>query len=295
MPLSKSENQTTVSFQNGLKIWLGATRPKTWIAGISPVLIGTVLSDFTSWSLFMAALAFSLLIQIGTNYSNDYYDSIKGADANRVGPVRFVASGQIKPETMRNASLGLFGAAFCVSLPLVAVSGLWALCFVFSSIAFGILYTGGPKPLGYLGLGELCVLPYFGPIAVLGSYFVQSHMIPSDVFWLSLSPGLLSCAILIANNLRDRETDRVAGKNTLVVRFGRKFGVWEYGICVIGALLLPMCVHAYAQLIFIPLAVKLITRAARFQKPKEAAVLLPQTALLLILFTTLFCIEIHIR
>jgi len=292
MPLSKNENLISENSRSGLSSFILASRPKTWIAGISPVLIGTSLAGHSvSWSLFFCALSFSLLIQIGTNYANDYYDFINGADAKRVGPARAVASGWIAPSAMKTASLLTFGAAFLVSLPLVATSGLWALLFVFSSIAFGILYTGGPYPLGYMGLGELLVFPYFGPIAVCGAYFVQSHAFDPTVLLLSFAPGLLSCAILIANNLRDLETDAVAQKNTLVVRFGKTFGAWEYTISVVGAILLPTLLAFYAPLILTPLALILIRKAFTFQTSQEAASLLPQTALLLIAFTALFCAE----
>ncbi len=255
------------------------------------MLIGTSLAGFTSWSLFFCALCFSLLIQIGTNYANDYYDFLNGADAKRVGPARAVASGWISPSAMKTAAFVLFGAAFLVSLPLVAASGLWAFLFVFSSIAFGLLYTGGPYPLGYMGLGELLVFPYFGPIAVCGAYFVQSHVFDPSVLLLSFSPGLLSCAILIANNLRDLETDAVARKNTLVVRFGKNFGAWEYTLSIGGAILLPALFAFFAPLVLTPFALILIRKAFTFQSSQEIASLLPQTALLLIAFTALFCTE----
>jgi 1,4-dihydroxy-2-naphthoate octaprenyltransferase len=185
----------------------------------------------------------------------------------------------------------VFAAAFCVSLPLVASCGLWALFFVLSSIAFGILYTGGPKPLGYMGLGELFVMPYFGPIAVSGAYFVQCHQIDPTMLVLSLSPGLLSSAILVANNLRDRETDQKANKNTLVVRFGKTFGAWEYAVCVGGALIVPLFFGFYASLLLTLPACLLIHKVFTFRDSHEAAPLLAQTAALLISFTALFCIE----
>jgi len=294
MHLSKNENLILPSSPKGrnARCFVLASRPKTWIAGISPVLIGTALSGVTSWPLFFFSLAFSLFIQIGTNFSNDYYDFINGADKDRVGPTRFVASGQIAPSAMKAVSLWMFGLAFCVSLPLVHATGLWALAFVFSSIAFGILYTGGPKPLGYMGFGELLVLLYFGPVAVCGSAFIQAHAIDLRTLCLSLSPGLLSCAILIANNLRDEETDRRAKKNTLIVRFGRTFGAWEYAFCVTLALALPLVFSLYASLALIPLALPLIRKAFRFKASQEATPLLAQTALLLILFTLLLCANI---
>lgn len=291
MPLSKNENLITENSPSGLSPWILAARPKTLIAGLSPVLIGTALSGVESWSLFFFTLSFSLLIQIGTNYANDYYDFLQGADLERVGPARAVTSGWIAPSAMRSGAFCIFGLAFLASIPLIATSGLWALLFVISSIAFGLLYTGGPKPLGYMGLGELLVLTYFGPIAVSGAYFVQCHAIDPPMLLMSLCPGLLSSAILIANNLRDMETDRKAKKNTLIVRFGKTFGAWEYAICVSTALLLPAALGIYAPLILAPLALFLIYRASTFRQSEEAKPLLAQTALLLILFTAFFCIE----
>jgi len=238
-----------------------------------------------------ATIAFALCIQIGTNYSNDYYDGLRGVDAHRIGPERFVGSGAIEPSQMRFASHLLFAFAFGVSLPLVANCGVWAFFFVFSSIAFGILYTGGPRPLGYMGLGELFVFLYFGPVAVLGTAYVQCHAISGAMLLASVSPALLSCAILIANNLRDHETDRIAHKNTLVVRFGKTFGACEYALSVSLALLLPLCIGCYSPLALIVPALFLIRKAFTFQTTKEVVPLLPQTALLLILFTTFFCLE----
>jgi 1,4-dihydroxy-2-naphthoate octaprenyltransferase len=192
---------------------------------------------------------------------------------------------------MKRAWQLVFMAAFCVSMPLVAACGLWALIFICSSIAFGILYTGGPKPLGYMGLGELFVLPYFGPIAVAGAYYVQAHQINATILWLSLSPGLLSAAILVANNLRDEETDKRASKNTLVVRFGRTFGAWEYALFVSSALLLPLFYGFYGPLFLAPFAILLIHKAFTFRNSQEGAPLLAQTAALLIAFTALFCVN----
>lgn len=281
---------------SALNAFIAASRPKTWIASISPVLIGAVMARREegqfSWFLFACSALFSLLIQIGTNYANDYFDFINGADTqHRIGPARAVISGWISPKAMRQAAFSLFFAAFCVSIPLVVATGLWASYFVLSSIAFGLLYTGGPKPLGYIGLGDLLVLLYFGPVAVIGSYFVQTHAVHFAPLAISLAPGLLSCAILVANNLRDAETDRAAHKNTLVVRFGKSFGAWEYATCVTCALLLPIGFGYFSSLLLLPFVIPLIHQAFSFQNAPDIAPLLPKTAKLLIAFTLLFCAE----
>ena len=277
---------TTPTLQTALFL---ASRPKTWIAGLSPVLIGAALASSKgplSWSLFLYSLLFSLFIQIGTNYANDYFDFLNGADtAKRTGPARAVASGWLSPELMRNAFSAFFGAAFLVSLPLVYACGPWALAFVFSSITFGILYTGGPRPLGYIGLGELLVLIYFGPVAILGTYFVQRQEVSLPLFFLSLSPGLFSCAVLIANNLRDEESDRAARKNTLVVRFGKTFGRCEYVTSLGVAYLIPLLLGFFLPVLTLPLALLLVRKAWS----QDLVPLLPQTAFLFTLFTALLC------
>jgi len=276
---------------SALKAYFSASRPKTWIAGISPVIIGISLASKEgpiSVPLFLFSLLFSLFIQIGTNYANDYFDFLNGADQNRVGPARATTQGWLQPLQMRNAFLALFGAAFFASIPLMAQCGIWALFFVLSSIAFGILYTGGPKPLGYMGLGDLLVIIYFGPVAIAGTYFVQQQSVPP--LFLTLAPGFLSCAILTANNLRDEQTDRTVGKNTLVVRFGKTFGRWEYALCIFLAALIPAVYGMYFPLLILPLSIPLLKTAFTFKTPQEAIPLLPKTAFLLIVFTALFCL-----
>ncbi len=295
MHSSNDGNQIMENSPSVLKAIVLASRPKTWIAGISPVAIGAALAfrdGPCSIHLFLCSIFFSLFIQIGTNFSNDYYDFINGADNHkRIGPARAVAKGWIEPETMRNASLFLFGAAFLVSLPLVFACGLWAFLFVLSAIAFGILYTGGPLPLGYMGLGELLVLIFFGPVAVLGTYYVQRQALTFDTCLLSLVPGFLSAAILVANNLRDEYTDRETGKRTLVVQWGRLFGRIEYAACmVLSALILYFFGYSLSFFVFLA-SIPLIRSAFTYTYPEEIVTLLPKTALHLILFTILFCLE----
>lgn len=274
---------------------LKASRPKTWPAGLCPVALGAVLAardGKLSWMLVSCCLLFSFFIQVATNFANDYFDFVNGADSNRVGPPRAVASGWISPSDMRSLAFVLFAVAFAVSLPLVFAVGLWALAFVFSSIAFGLLYTGGPRPLGYMGLGELLVLVYFGPVAVLGTYFAQRQTVDTEILALSLCPGLLSAAILTANNLRDEENDRNAKKNTLVVRWGQTFGQFEYTAFVMLSVVLPMTVGLYWQLAMLPFGMLLLRKTWSFRSAQEAMPLLPQTALFLFVFTGLMCWEV---
>lgn len=210
-----------------LSVWISATRPRTLPAAVAPVLAASALAwrdgDFNGVAAALC-LAFALLIQIGTNFANDYYDFIKGADtAARIGPRRAVAAGLIAPATMKRAMVGVFIAAFLAGLPLLAYGGWPLLVIGLASIACGYAYTGGPYPLGYNGLGDIFVFIFFGLVAVGATYFVQTEVITADVWLIGGGIGALAVNILVVNNYRDAETDVSAGKRTLVVRFGRGF------------------------------------------------------------------------
>jgi 1,4-dihydroxy-2-naphthoate polyprenyltransferase len=203
-----------------------AARPRTLPAAVAPVLVGTSLAirDGTFHPIaFIAALLGAILIQIGTNLSNDYSDARRGADSDeRIGPVRVTAGGLVPPRQVLIATYLTFGAAVLCGAYLIAVAG-WALLAVgAASILAGVLYTGGPRPYGYEGLGEVFVFLFFGLVAVTGSYFVQRRGLPWQAFVLAVPVGLLIAAILVVNNARDIDTDRRAGKRTLAVRLGRE-------------------------------------------------------------------------
>lgn len=226
-----------------LTIWILAARPKTLWAAVAPVVIGTAMafeSGGGAWLPAGAALFGAVMIQIGTNLANDYFDYQKGADAgDRLGPLRVTQAGLVKPETMR--------LAFAVAFALAAVAGLylawragWPIVLVGGlSILCGILYTAGPCPLGYVGLADLFVLVFFGPVAVGGTYYVQTLEINATVLASGLAPGLFSVAILTVNNLRDMESDAKVGKKTLAVRFGKRFARWQYLSCIMTASAIP--------------------------------------------------------
>ena len=203
-----------------------AARPRTLPAAVAPVLVGTaaaqLVSDDVRWGAFIGALLGSILIQIGTNLANDYSDAKRGADsADRLGPVRVTSSGLIAPRRVLHATWIAFAAALAVGIYLATVAG-WELLVVGAvSIAAGVLYTGGPRPYGYAGLGEVFVFVFFGLVAVNGSYYVQLEELDLLPFLLSIPVGLLSTAILVVNNVRDLDTDARAGKRTLAVRLGR--------------------------------------------------------------------------
>lgn len=212
-----------------LRIWAMAARPRTLPAAIAPVLVGTAAAiseaggDFPRVAGFFAALIASVLIQIGTNLANDYSDAHRGADmADRLGPVRITSAGLVTPRRVLVATWVAFALAVLCGIYLAILAGPIILAVGAVSIAAGVLYTGGPRPYGYAGLGELFVFCFFGLVAVNGSYYVQLENLALLPFGLSIAIGLLSSLILVVNNIRDLETDRRAGKRTLAVKLGRE-------------------------------------------------------------------------
>jgi 1,4-dihydroxy-2-naphthoate polyprenyltransferase len=208
-----------------LRLWWMAARPRTLPAAVAPVLVGTALAatEGTFHGLrFLAALLGAMFIQIGTNLSNAYSDARRGADTeDRLGPVRVTAGGLVPPRQVLVATYVAFGLAVLVGIYLVLTAGWQLLLVGAASILAGVLYTGGPRPYGYEGLGELFVFLFFGVVAVTGSYFVQMERVSPEALMLAVPVGLLAAAILVVNNVRDLETDRRAGKRTLAVRLGR--------------------------------------------------------------------------
>jgi 1,4-dihydroxy-2-naphthoate octaprenyltransferase len=211
---------------SGVRIWLMAARVRTLPAAVAPVLVGTSLAGFLHVFhplRFVAALAGAVFIQVGTNLSNDYSDARRGADTDdRLGPVRVTAGGLVPPKQVLIATYISFGVAVLVGIYLIAVAGWVLLAIGAASILAGVLYTGGPRPYGYEGLGELFVFLFFGLVAVTGSFYVQVKHLDWEAFALALPVGLLAAAILVVNNVRDIDTDRRASKRTLAVRLGRQ-------------------------------------------------------------------------
>jgi 1,4-dihydroxy-2-naphthoate polyprenyltransferase len=217
---------TVTERPSAVRIWLMAARPRTLPAAVAPVLVGTALAateDTFKVLTFLAALVGALFIQVGTNLSNDYSDARRGADTeDRLGPVRVTAGGLVPPRQVLIATYVAFGVAVLAGTYLIATAG-WELLLVgAASILAGVLYTGGPRPYGYEGLGEVFVFLFFGVVAVAGSYFAQTEELTWEAFVLAVPVGLLASAILVVNNVRDLETDRRAGKRTLAVRLGRE-------------------------------------------------------------------------
>ena len=283
-----------------LNIWLLAVRPKTLGAALAPIMIGTAVAFAEGKGHAGAALAAlfgALLIQIGTNFSNDYFDFIKGADTEeRLGPMRATQAGLVSPQAMLKNFVLIFGLAVLVGIYLVYRGG-WPIVIIgILSIASGILYTGGPMPLGYLGLGDLFVLIFFGPVAVGGTYYVQSLEISEVVILAGFGPGLLATALLAVNNLRDEPTDKKVGKKTLAVRFGPGFARAEYLAAFTLALILPFVLafrtdaHWFAclsALIIIPgrSAIRQITSGVKGIELNETLAL---TGKLIIIYSVLF-------
>lgn len=248
-------------------------RPRTLPAAAVPVAAGTALAyRLADWNPPAAALclAFALLVQIGTNFANDYYDFVKGADTpDRLGPNRMVAAGLIAPAAMLRAAVAVFVLAFLVGLNLVFFGG-WGVIWVgAASIAFGFAYTAGPFPLAYKGLGDLFVFIFFGLVAVSFTFFVQTGFFAPEGWIVGSAVGALAVNVLVVNNYRDMETDARAGKRTLVVRFGRKFALVEYGLMATIALMAPFALlgrwaalPVLLPLVLLPAAVQLLRQLA---------------------------------
>jgi 1,4-dihydroxy-2-naphthoate octaprenyltransferase len=281
------------------EIWIGAARPRTLPAAAAPVLLGSALAwHVGKFSPVAAALcfAFAVLVQIGTNFANDYYDFVKGADnADRVGPRRAVAAGLVSPATMRSAMIAVFTAAFLVGLGLLPWGGWPLLLIGIASIVCGVAYTGGPWPLGYLGLGDIFVFLFFGLIAVGATYFVQTGELNEQAVLAGSAIGALAANILVVNNYRDVVTDAAAGKRTLVVRFGRGFARAQFLGAWVIALGVPLAFVAQGHRrwlllpwLLAPLAWTHTRRLRQSTMPAELIALLGDTGKILALYSLFF-------
>jgi len=254
------------------RLWIMAARPRTLPAAIAPVLVGTAAAVYVTngeefrIGAFVAALLGSVFIQVGTNLVNDYSDARRGADTvDRLGPVRVTASGLVTPQRVLVATWLAFAVALACGVYLTAVAGPLILAVGLASIAAGVLYTGGPRPYGYEGLGEFFVFLFFGLVAVNGSYYVQLEELDGLPFGLSVSVGFLAAAILVVNNIRDADTDARVGKRTLAVQLGRERSRGLFRALLIGAAaILPLTLLAWdgpavalLALLVAPLALRL--------------------------------------
>lgn len=288
---------------SGLSIWIQAARPATLTLSAAPVILaaafGWVDGVFDGVAVFFA-LWVAAFIQIGTNIANDYFDFKKGADTeDRLGPARVTQQGWAKPKTVAIAAALCFALAFLGGLVLVYKAG-WILLLVgIFSILAGAWYTGGPAPLAYTGLSDIFVVIFFGPVAVLGTYYAQSRMLSWPIGVASIALGLMATAVLVVNNLRDRHTDVIAHKRTLVVRFGRRFGEIEHAFCLlapfaivgVGVLKGIFSVGALLTLILLPVAVHEIRSVLR-KDGVDLNVHLAGSARAAVLFSILFSLGI---
>jgi 1,4-dihydroxy-2-naphthoate octaprenyltransferase len=280
-------------------VWWLAARPKTLLAAVTPVWVGSACAAAVGgfrWQPALAALAGAMLLQIAANFANDVFDYEKGADtAARLGPARAVQAGWVTPTAMRRALAVVIAVVIAIGAYLASVAGPVVWWIGLSSIVAAVAYTGGPYPLGYHGLGDVFVLAFFGFVAVAGSAFVQVGEVPGLAWLASIPVGSLATAILVVNNVRDVETDLAAGKRTLPARFGRRFGVVEYWVLLAVAygvpFLPPLAGASYGAGLLpcatLPLALRLAAGVAR-ERGARLNPVLARTALLLFAFGVLF-------
>jgi 1,4-dihydroxy-2-naphthoate octaprenyltransferase len=290
---------TTTERPSPLHIWLLAARPRTLPAGVAPVLVGTALAIHDGTfrvGAFIAALLGAVFIQVGANLSNDYSDARRGADTeDRLGPVRVTAGGLVPPKQVLTATYVSFGLAVLCGVYLIVIAGWVILAIGAASILAGVLYTGGPRPYGYEGLGDLFVFLFFGLVAVTGSYYAQVEHLEWQAFALAVPVGLLAAAILDVNNIRDAPTDARAGKKTLAVRLGRGRGRDLYAAEVYLAFLIPPVVGlagGYGPWLFLvwlalPLAVPLVRTVRQHDDGPTLNAALAKTGMLQLAFCML--------
>ena len=240
--------------------WIIGARVKTLPAAISPVLVGTALAEEVNWINALLALLVSLSLQISVNFANDYSDGIRGTDTNRVGPIRLVGSGIASAKSVKQAMFISFSIAAISGILLALQTSYWLILVGAISILAAWGYTGGKRPYGYLGFGEISVFIFFGLVATVGSYYVQSNQISARAVLLSIPIGALACAILVMNNLRDLPLDKQAGKRTFAVRIGDTKTRYFYVLLLIAAQLISAYAYTFNSyalltLIWLPLTI----------------------------------------
>lgn len=277
--------------------WIAGARPRTLPAAVVPVAVGTGVAfgyDGAVWWRALLALFVALALQIGVNYANDYSDGVRGTDEGRVGPMRLVGSGAAAPREVLTAAFGCFLAAAVAGLVLVVVTGAWWLLLVGAlSIAAAWFYTGGSRPYGYRALGEISVFVFFGLVAVAGTTFVQAEALPWTAVVAAVPVGLLACALLVVNNLRDLVTDGPVGKRTMAVVLGDSRTRTLYSVClvlplVIALALVPWQPFAALTLLAAPLAVAPVRAVVQGATGRALITTLQQTGRFQLVFGLLF-------
>ncbi|MGD1012400.1 MAG: 1,4-dihydroxy-2-naphthoate polyprenyltransferase [Acidimicrobiales bacterium] len=280
--------------------WVSGARPRTLPAAVVPVVVGSAAASAGGsviWWRSAAALVVALAIQVGTNYANDYADGVRGTDAERVGPVRLVASGVAAPRKVQIAAFVSFAVAGAAGLLVALATTPWLLVVGAACVAAGWFYSAGPKPYGYAGLGEIFVFVFFGLVAVVGTTYVSLGRVTTLAVVAAVPVGLLSTALLVVNNLRDIDTDRQSGKNTLAVRFGAPATRWLYAACVIGALGLVAVVAVWRPVALVALlsavaAWSPVRRVLRRAEGRDLVTALAETGRLQLLFGALLAVGI---
>jgi len=269
--------------------WVGAARLRTLPLAIAPVVIGTGAAKLATfefhWVIALACLAVAVLLQIGVNYANDYSDGIRGTDDFRVGPARLTGAGKAKPRTVLVVSLTFFALAALAGLAIVIRTQQWWLLAVGAvCIVAAWFYTGGKRPYGYAGLGELFVFVFFGLVATLGTTWVQALMLPQEAWFGAVAAGFLACAVLLANNLRDIDQDRLAGKRTLTVRIGKRATQVLFTVLIVLALLIAAFLALFYPIAWLALMSLLASGPAivivwMYRKPGELVIALALVSL----------------
>jgi 1,4-dihydroxy-2-naphthoate polyprenyltransferase len=283
--------------------WLAGTRPRTLPAAVVPVLIGSGVAlgyDRFSWWRALLALVVALALQVGVNFANDYSDGVRGSDAKRVGPVRLVAAGLARPRQVVLAAFSCFFVAGVAGLALAAVTAWWLVAVGAACVAAAWFYTGGPRPYGYHGLGEIFVFAFFGVVAVTGTAYVQMDRFSWLGLAASVPAGLLACALLIVNNLRDIHGDTLAGKRTLAVRLGDARTRTAYLLAVLAPFLCAALIAIYrplALLVFLTVPLALVPiRSVRAGASGPALIkALGQTGRLQLAFGIAFAVGLSIH
>lgn len=280
--------------------WVAGARPRTLPAAVVPVVVGTAVASADGsviWWRSLYALIVALGIQIGTNYANDYADGIRGTDAERVGPSRLVAAGIAAPREVKVASFCAFGVAGVAGLVLALATTPWLLVVGAACFASGWFYSAGPRPYGYAGFGEIFVFVFFGLVAVIGTAYLSLERITALAVLAAIPVGLLATALLVVNNLRDIDTDRRAGKNTLAVRTGAKLTRAFYACCVAGAFALVVAIAFFRPLALIALvavvaALPPVRRVLRGAEGRDLITALAGTGTLQLAFGALLALGI---
>ncbi|MGF1448075.1 MAG: 1,4-dihydroxy-2-naphthoate polyprenyltransferase [Opitutales bacterium] len=280
--------------------WVLAARPRTLGAAVAPVMVGTVLAYAAGQFEPIAAvlcLLFAVLIQVGTNYANDYFDAVKGADTpERAGPTRAVAAGLIAPQTMKRGAFGVLAVAFLVGMGLVPFGGWWLVGVGVVSVISAVAYTAGPLPLAYVGLGDVFVFIFFGLVAVGFTYFVQVGSFSEEAWLAGACCGALAVNILVVNNVRDRISDEKVGKRTLAVRFGRMFSIIQFSLANLLASFVPVYLYVrgdFGPWILLPVPLYFLGSLQRMgllraKTREQYGRLLSRAALTLVLWSVLF-------